>query len=666
MLLEGRFEVKRVLSDSGGFATTYVVIDKQLFDRPFALKELRPEQSSPKAVDLFEREARVLAALDHPAIPKLHARFVENGKFYLVQEFIDGESWAERSRRMGPQPEAEVRKTLEALLEILDFLHRQSPPIIHRDIKPANLMVDPNGMLHLIDFGAVREAVLGGPPGAGTAFAASTIIYTEGFAPPEQLAGTVTPACDLYAAGATALALLAGRHPRELYDAVRGVFHMPVGLSPGFREVLERLVAYQIKDRFPTARSALEALRGRTPQEVPGTWIPAFEGVQPVGQVLGPFLRAGSKAHPRLQWVFEPDLERGRLGNAASPITFDGSVYWVFEEQITSGFSYLPRLLMVALGPEGKPRWQRTLGEGTGMSRGLATAIPSSSGLLVHMLETTLATPWWVSVEGTENIGSEALAHHLACLDPRSGQVRWKTRLTERVGLQMNEGFARTPPLLTEGAIWCGFANRVYSLHPVDGTLMETLSLPEHVNGLHALSARRAFVSLGKFVVEAVDLVSPTPAKRWIFRAKTPITSVMVSPAGVAIGTKEGLVRMLDTVSGDERWSMKLGRGVGSPPAIHGNDMYAAAWDGQFFCLNAGTGHLRWVQNIPPGTVSSPAVVDESVVVAADQEALALDARTGARRWEVALPGKAIAGTSVLLRDDMVFVPTTAGLVALG
>ncbi len=665
-ILEGRYEVKRVLSDSGGFATTYVVGDKQLFDRPFALKELRPEQSTPKAVDLFEREARVLAALDHPAIPKLHARFVENGKFYLVQEFIDGESWAERSGRMGPQTEAEVRKALEALLDILDFLHRQNPPIIHRDIKPANLMMDIGGSLHLIDFGAVREAVLGGTPGGGTVAVASTIIYTEGFAPPEQLSGTVTPACDLYAAGATALALLTARHPRELYDAVRGEYVMPVGLTAGFRETLERLLAYQIKERFSSARLALEALRGRTPQEVPGTWVPTFDGIQPVGQLLGPFQRSVRGPKPRFQWLFAPELEQGKLGNAASPITFDGSVFWVVEEQITSGFSYFPRLAIYALTQEGKLKWQRPLGDGTGMAKGLATAIPSAMGLLVHMLETAVATPWWVNVEGTENIGSEGLAHQLGCLDPRNGEVRWKTQLTERVGLQIHEGFAKTPPLLAEGSVWCGFANRICSLHPVDGTIMEALPLPEQVNGLHAVSARRAFVALGKFVVEAIDLVAPTPAKRWIFRAKTPITSVMVAPAGVAVGTKDGMMRVLDTVSGVERWSMKLGRGVGSPAAIHGNDLYVAAWDGKLYSLNAGTGHLRWTQSVPPGLVTSPAIVDGMIVVAADNEALAFDLLGGAKRWGVELPGRAIPGTSLLVRDDRIYVPTTAGLVALG
>ncbi|MBM3269466.1 MAG: PQQ-binding-like beta-propeller repeat protein [Candidatus Sericytochromatia bacterium] len=665
-LLEGRYEIKRLLSDSGGFATTYLVGDSQLFGRQFALKELKPEAATPKAIDLFDREARTLAAIDHPCIPKLHARFVSGGKFYLVQEYIDGESLSDRLARKGAVAEPEVARTLEALLEILDYLHRLNPPIIHRDIKPANLMVDGAGELHLIDFGAVREAVLSLGGSGGTAVAASTIIYTEGFAPPEQLSGTVTQACDLFAAGATALALLTNRHPRELYDAVNGRFFLPVGLSQGFKAVLERLVEYQVKDRFPSARAALDALRGSTPKEGPTEWVPVFGGIQPIGQLLAAFHRPSRGPRPQLQWTYAPEFEQGRLGNAASPVATEHGLYWVVEERFHSGFSVVPRLSLAAVGADGRARWRKPLGDGTAAAKGLVTAIPGPQGLLVHMLETALAAPWWVNVEGTETIGSEGLAHQLACLDPRSGDVRWKTLLAERVGLQVTEGFARTSPLVVDGSVWHAFANRVCAYHPADGTLMEALALPDHVNGFFGYADRRAFLMLGKFVVQAVDLVGAAPVRCWAYRPKTPILSVLVAPSGVAVGTKDGILRVLDTVTGEERWSVKLGRAAASAPAISGTDLFASAADGRVHCFNVGSGQLRWSQQVPDGPASAPAIVDGTAIVVADREIVALDILSGAKRWGVVLPGQAIPGTSPLVREGAIYVPTTAGLVALG
>ena len=661
-VLEGRYEVERVLSESGGFATTYLISDQQLFGKQFVLKELRPEQTTPKSIALFDREARILAALNLKQVPKLHARFVSGGKFYLVQDFIPGETWGARSRRMGPCPEEEVRQTLTALLDILDALHRHNPPIIHRDIKPDNLILDPDGNLHLIDFGAVREAVLG--PGAGTV-AASTIIYTEGFAPPEQLAGTVLPSSDLYAAGATAIGLLASRHPREMYDGAKGVFYLPSGITQGFRDILNKLLAYQTKDRYQNAHQAIQALSGQGAKTTLETWEPIFEGLQPIGQLLAGFHIAGRAPLLRIKWEYTPPLEQGVIGKATSPVLVGETLFWSVEERVTSGFSYFPRIVLFAMDLKGNGRWNKVLGGGTTAAKGLASPIPSPYGILVQTLETAQSVPWWIAVDGTENLGPEGLAHVMACLDPADGSFRWKSMLTDRVGLQIHEGFSKTPPLIIGNQIRCGFSNRICTIHAVDGTLIESLLVQEQINGLHAIGEGRAFVTLGKFVLEAVELVDPT-IKRWVFRPRTQLGGVMVSPDGIALGTKDGMLRVIDPSTGSERWAVNLGKGAASAAAIDGMTLVAANWDGQLKAFDMGTGTVRWSADFRAGNAGSPAISAGTVVVAGDQCVAAFDLATGKKRWEVEIPGKALPGTSPLLGDAVVYVPTSTGLVAIG
>src|SRR5262249_16779785 len=153
---------------------------------------------------LFEREARALADLQHPRIPKLLAYFERDDEFFLVQEFVQGETLENRLARESRLGESFVRGIVLQVLEVLQYLQRRQPPVIHRDIKPSNLIIDAAGQVHLIDFGAMRQAIAVRPSEVGTS------IGTSGFTPAEQIFGQPVPASDLYALAATALNLLSG------------------------------------------------------------------------------------------------------------------------------------------------------------------------------------------------------------------------------------------------------------------------------------------------------------------------------------------------------------------------------------------------------------------------------------------------------------------------
>jgi len=202
-----RYAVIRLLGE-GGQATTFEGVDKKE-GKPVAIKRFRVRGAkSWKEVELAEREARVLASLSHPGLPRYVEHFEENGELFLVTEKIEGESLAAMQKRGVTLSEQDVVRFLREAGEMLDYLHGRAPPVVHRDIKPSNVLRRPDGSFALIDFGAVRDKM---KPEGG-----STVVGTFGFMAPEQFQGRAMPASDVYAVGATALAMITGQQPEDL------------------------------------------------------------------------------------------------------------------------------------------------------------------------------------------------------------------------------------------------------------------------------------------------------------------------------------------------------------------------------------------------------------------------------------------------------------------
>ena len=211
--IHDRYRIVKQLSQ-GGFGAIYRAWDTVL-GRPCALKENL--DTTPEAQRQFEREAKILADLSHPNLPRVTDYFFIPGQGqYLVMDFVEGQDLqAMLDQRGAPLSEIRVLPWIDQVCDALAYLHAQSPPIIHRDIKPANIQITSDGHAVLVDFGIAKFY----DPGMKTTLGARAV--TPGYSPHEQYGqGTTDERSDIYALGATLYTLLTGQEPPESINRV--------------------------------------------------------------------------------------------------------------------------------------------------------------------------------------------------------------------------------------------------------------------------------------------------------------------------------------------------------------------------------------------------------------------------------------------------------------
>jgi superfamily II DNA or RNA helicase len=242
----GRYQVKAELG-RGRNSQVLFAVDQKL-SCPRAIKALRG--GDPALAAALDRERRILGQLNHRGLPRLYEAFQENGLSCLVLDYVAAPALACTS----PRPLHEALEIVLHLMDVLVYLHGQSPPVIHGDIKPANLLVSPDHYTTLVDFGAAHVGT--GP--------AAVLLATPGYAPREQMqGGAPRPSWDLYAASVVLWQMLMAQDPAGFPDGLP----VPTGLPAEAAEVLSRALHPNPRNRYPTARelkTALEQARSLT------------------------------------------------------------------------------------------------------------------------------------------------------------------------------------------------------------------------------------------------------------------------------------------------------------------------------------------------------------------------------------------------------------------
>ncbi|MDT5159121.1 MAG: eukaryotic-like serine/threonine-protein kinase [Acidobacteriota bacterium] len=267
-ILQGRYRVVRQLA-RGGMGTIYEAVDERL-DTIVALKET--SVGGEELRKQFEREARLLARLHHPALPRVSDHFEEGEGQFLVMQFIGGSDLEEmrRARPGGSFPAAQVLEWADQLLDALEYLHTQEPPVIHRDIKPQNLKLTERGQVMLLDFGLAKGYASSTSP---LAPAASVLGYTLVYAPLEQMQSTGTdPRSDIYSLAATLYHLLTGTTPPNALaradasvngepDPLRSADELSAQVSSDVAAVLRQAMALRRDQRLSSAAAMRRSLR---------------------------------------------------------------------------------------------------------------------------------------------------------------------------------------------------------------------------------------------------------------------------------------------------------------------------------------------------------------------------------------------------------------------
>ena len=602
-LLQDRYEIIDVLG-IGGMSTVYLARDRRFAraTKYCAVKEMsdqaRDQGTRRLHFSTFEREANVLASLNHPAIPKVYDFFTENYRIYLVMEYIRGKNLEQLLKETNAFfPQEQVIDWAIRLCDVLIYLHSQEPnPIVFRDMKPANVMLTEGQRLVLIDFGIARVFQAG---------IKGTMIGTEGYSPPEQYKGLVTPAADVYALGATLHHLLTRRDPRL---ETPFTFHErpPRSINPAISPELEACVmkalAYDLEDRYHSAAEMKMALLELVQTSHLDLSRYGRDWATPTTPAPVPEPRPAAESD-RLLWKFACEEEV-----RSSPTVAEGQVL----------VGCYDHNLYALDAREGKFRWKFPTEAGISASPCVErdmVFIGSEDGNLyaVHLRDGrsmwTFRTmgPIRSSPRTTQNlviVGSDD--YHLYAVDSRWGRQVWKSRLWGRI---------RSTPFLDDTVAYVGCDdNHVYAINLNAGDVRWRAATQNRVISSPTCAEGLVFVGSGDRHVYALD--PETGWAVWRYRTKHQVNSSPAYSEGrLYVGSVDGALYCLEARTGRLLWSYETEGQVTSSPRLAEGLVFFGSTDGYVYALEASTGKLRWRFKTGGPVPSSPCIHDGVVYI---------------------------------------------------
>jgi len=535
-------------------------------------------------VQNFEREANLLATLNHPSIPRIFDYFSEENRSYLVLEYIHGKDLESViGENDGFLTEEQVLAWAIELCDVLDFLHNHKPdPIIFRDMKPSNVMIDHNGDVKLVDFGIAKTFQFGQK---------GTMIGTEGYSPPEQYRGEATPLADMYALGATLHHALSRRDPRmepPFSFEERPLLKINPGISPELDTVITTALQYNPEDRFQTAAEMRDSLLSAAHKtgilsKVATTSLSQTNGIKPLWKFkcedeirstplyyqntifIGCYdnnLYALNAGDGEFQWKYPTEG-----GIVSKPAAYEDNVYFGSEDHRLHVVGARSGKVVWTYFTDGPVRSSVRIAEGhafVGSDDQYLHAVNLNSGRAAWKFETAdpiRSTPYVANeLVYVGNEGGDFLT-----IDFR-GELKWRFRA--------KRGITSSPTINRDMVVFSS----------LDGTL-------------YALDHRNGFVI-------------------WRFRlGKGSVSSPCVVDDIVFVGAADGFIYATEAGTAKELWRFRTEHQVTSSPVIYKDSLYCGSVDGFLYCLEYRTGRLRWKFGTEGQIIGSPLVYDDIVYV---------------------------------------------------
>ncbi len=625
-------------------STVYLARDLHFprIERLVAVKEMTI--TNPRLKDhvlrAFEREAHLLAQLAHPAIPMVYDYFSAGDRAYLVLEYIRGHTLDQLVKNTpGFLPVEKVVRWAIALADVLHYLHTHAErPIIFRDVKPSNVMITPQEQVKLIDFGIARIFM---PEQKGT------MIGTEGYAPPEQYRGVLSPLIDIYALGATLHHVLTKKDPRKeppFSFHERPIRQYNPEVPPALERIIYKALAYKPEDRYQSAaemKAALEAFLQH------GAGEPAPAGPPPETQAMPPPGAEEATAAWDATMAVEP--------------TFAGEPTQVMDADQDATAAMPWGDATQAMPPDADATAAMPPDEGTRLMdrRGpRAQPPPRQPG-------DRAVRPAWV-FETEDEIRSSARAvgdtvlvgsydYNLYALDARDGELRWKFP---------TRGGVVSQPASDGRLVFFGSQDQhIYALRIRDATLVWKIPTGGAVYSSPWYMERILFVGSDDGYLYAIH--TQRGQVLWRFAAGAPVRSAPVTAGHLVLfGSEDGDFFAVNP-DGREKWRVRARRGIQCRPAVADGVVYFTSLDGHLYAVDLETGWVLMKHRFGRPSISWPVVAEGMVFVgAANGVFYALNTRRLKVEWEFQT-GHQVNGGALVHGEAVYFGATDEFLYSL-
>jgi serine/threonine protein kinase len=608
-VLQSRYQIVGVLG-AGGMGSVYQARDLRFpnVTKLCAVKEMMNLATEPQmrktVAQNFEREANILATLDHPAVPEIFDYFSEDNRSFLVMEFVTGKTLEELMEESEEFfPEKTVLDWAIQICDVIAYLHSHKPkPVIFRDVKPSNIMLDMHERIRMIDYGIAKTFQAG---------ERGTMIGTEGYSPPEQYRGDAGPASDVYSLGATLHALLTRQDPRlepPFSFAERPIRRVNPDVSPAFEAVVMKSLSYNVDDRFPSAvemREALELLVQQSASAVsPGT------GQRRTQQLVTAYRISPDNVLPL--WAFECEDEI-----RSTPCVAEGKVFVG---------AYDNNLYAIDL-ETGEFEWKYATDGGVASS----------------------PTIW------NDRVIFGSLDERLYALFAGSGQRAWVFRTHGRIYSSPRAGY---------GHVFLGSDDGVfYAINAMAGREAWRVEIGSRIRSSPLISEELLYFGSDDGVIHALDLSGEA---RWRFVSKRAVISSPALAEGLlVVGSQDWSVYAIDANSGWSTWRYRTNNAVISSPAIHEGNVYVGSADGALHAIDLFSGQRRWTFEAGGQITSSPAVNQDAVYFGSNDGCVySVDLVKGQLRWKFQSRGP-IPGSPTVFEDIVLIGSTDRHLYAL-